>query len=225
MRKRLKPYLPDSTIVKCVHLGVPVDQFKFKLRKSVNKGCTFLQISRLDYKKGVDVSINVFHRYLKEIDSTAKFIIAGEGPLWNQLHTQVEKLGIVSNVIFLGKIDQAKVLELLQTSDVLLQHSVVAPDGDMEGIPIILMEAMACGLPVVSTYHSGIPELITNGETGLLVNEKDADAYFESLVSLSKIDIASMSRNARTCIEDNFNAIKNYDKLCDNIFAIINYID
>lgn len=221
MKERLIPYLPKQCKINIVRYGVDPGMFPFKLRSSVGRGTLFLHISRLDYKKGIDITLDVFNRYVREIDNTANLIIAGDGPLREQLQSQSKRLNLNKNVNFIGKVNQMQVLELLQKGDVLLQHSIVAPDGDMEGLPNIIIEAMTCGLPVVSTYHSGIPELITNCETGLLVNEKDADAYFEALVSLSKIDIASMSRNAREKIEKDFNSEINNNLLCDYIEKIL----
>lgn len=221
MRQRLAPYLSSSTQMRVVRYGVDPSLFTFKLRTNVPRGATFLQVSRLDYKKGIDVTLEVFNRYRREVDSSARFIIAGDGPLREALQSQANKLGMEQQVQFIGKVNQLKVIELLHSGDVLLQHSVVAPDGDMEGLPNILIEAMACGLPSVSTYHSGIPELITNGETGLLVNENDTDAYFKALVSLAKIDIASMSKNAREKVERDFNADNNNKLLCDYIIEVL----
>ncbi len=86
--------------------------------------------------------------------------------------------------------------------------SVTAADGDQEGIPVTLMEAMAAGLPVVSTYHSGIPELVTDNETGLLVPERDAAALADAIERLM-IEPGlgeRLAENARRFVAVNFNA-------------------
>ena len=221
MKARLAPNLPETTNVKVVRYGIPLELFPFKQRTVVPKDAMFLQVSRLDYKKGVDVSLEVFARYIRDVSSGARFVIAGDGPLRSELQLLTSKLGIERHVTFLGKVNQVRVLELLHEADVLLQHSVVAPDGDMEGVPNILIEAMACGVPVVSTYHSGIPELITNGHDGVLVQEHDTEAYFNALTSLRKLDIATISKNARNTVEERFNSKVNNELLCTYMTEVV----
>jgi colanic acid/amylovoran biosynthesis glycosyltransferase len=86
-----------------------------------------------------------------------------------------EDLNLAGFVAFHGARDHRFVLGLMSESDCLVAPSVTASDGDQEGIPVVLMEAMGCGLPVVATKHSGIPELVVDGESGLLVEERNAE--------------------------------------------------
>ena len=76
----------------------------------------------------------------------------------------IEKYNLEENIALLGWQDQNRVIDILQKSDILLAPSITAADSDMEGIPMVLMKAMAMGIPVISTYHSGIPELIKDGK-------------------------------------------------------------
>ena len=97
---------------------------------------------------------------------------------------------------------------MLERADVFLLPSITGTDGDMEGIPVALMEAMAVGIPVVSTVHSGIPELVESGKTGWLVPENDAQALAERLAALTHIDSGELKPivlRAREKIESEFN--------------------
>jgi colanic acid/amylovoran biosynthesis glycosyltransferase len=87
-------------------------------------------------------------------------------------------------VKFVGESDQGGVRLAMRRSDIYVAPSVVAEDGDMEGVPVSIMEAMACGLPVVSTYHSGIPELVHDRVSGYLVPERDVTSLARALVRL-----------------------------------------
>ena len=97
---------------------------------------------------------------------------------------------------------------MLDEADVFLLPSVTGADGDMEGIPVALMEAMAVGIPVLSTVHSGIPELIESGDSGWLVAENDARALADKLKTLGRMDAQSLQpvlQRAREKVETDFN--------------------
>lgn len=221
MRKRLLPYLHPDTPCSVVYCGIPLERFPFRERRSVTDGATFLQVSRLDGKKGVDVTIKAFSRYRSECDPTARLLIAGDGPLRADLERLAAALDLARNIEFIGSVGYQRYLELLQSVDVFVHPSNVAENGDMEGLPTAICEAMACGLPVLSTWHSGIPEIIDDGENGLLVDERDTDGLYQKMVLLRKIDIANMSQNARVKIETRFNHRKTMPNLANHLLSII----
>jgi glycosyltransferase involved in cell wall biosynthesis len=118
-------------------------------------------------------------------------------------------MGLSDKIMMPGEVSPADAARLMLRSDVLLQHSVTGSDGDKEGLPTVLVEAMATGLPVVSTYHSGIPELVKDGVNGFLVQERDVDAYEARLRDLTKID-KSIGCRASETVRANFNiAVQN----------------
>ncbi|MFT6985521.1 MAG: colanic acid/amylovoran biosynthesis glycosyltransferase [Psychromonas sp.] len=100
--------------------------------------------------------------------------LAGFGEELGAIKQAIDDLGLSPFVTLLGPLNSAQVQEELIHADVFLQPSITANNGDMEGIPVSIMEAMAVGTVVLSTYHSGIPELITHGEQGLLAPEKSS---------------------------------------------------
>jgi colanic acid/amylovoran biosynthesis glycosyltransferase len=221
MKRRLLPFLPAGMKCLVVYCGIPLEMFSFKSRSSVHAGATFLQVSRLESKKGVDISLKAFSRYIKEADPHAKLIIAGDGPLRTDLQLLASKLGLDDHVIFTGYVGYKKYIELLQSSDVFLHPSVTSATGDMEGIPNTICEAMACGLPVISTRHSGIPEVIEDGVSGYLAEERDVEGLYERMVLLSKTDIASVSMKGRAVIEMKFDHDKTTALLAEYMDRII----
>ena len=107
--------------------------------------------------------------------------IIGGGELWATLENQVKDLHLDGIVELSGPRAQDEVAELLAIADCYVQPSVVMPSGKMEGIPVAIMEALACELPVVASNLSGIPELVRHEETGLLVPQRDAGALADAV--------------------------------------------
>ncbi len=133
-------------------------------------------------------------------------------------------LGIDKYVQFVGLVNEKGVKELFREADVFLHHSVTSEEGDKEGIPTVIMEAMATGLPVISTYHSGIPELITNDVNGLLVKEKDVESYSDTLLKLENCP-ENIGKNARKKVVEEFNLEIETQKLFriyDRLISIVN---
>jgi len=98
----------------------------------------------------------------------------------------VKNLDIENNVEFVGYVKPERAIELMKRSHVFVHHSIISKNGDQEGIPNALMEAMAMELPVLSTKHSGIPELVQDGENGFLVDEKNIQLYTERMNEIIK---------------------------------------
>lgn len=110
-----------------------------------------------------------------------EYNIVGNGPLMENLQQLIETLNVSNSVKLVGWRQQLEIIDLLKSANILLAPSITSKSGDQEGIPVTLMEAMATGLPIVSTQHSGIPELVENGVSGFLVPERDVDALIEKL--------------------------------------------
>lgn len=142
--------------------------------------------------------------------------IIGNGPLKEQLQRLVVKYDLTSNVVFHGVQSQETITSFLNSADLFLLPSMTAVDGDMEGIPVALMEAMAVGTPVVSTYHSGIPELIEHDVSGFLVGENDSLALAEIIMDIRNRpldEIIQVTKNARLKIELTFNRDASYREM------------
>ena len=139
----------------------------------------------------------------------------GQGSLTAKLQTLTKQLGIERRVRFLGAQPHEQVLQLMQQAEIFALPSQVAESGECEGLPIVILEASACGIPVVSTYHSGIPEAMIDGETGFLVSEKDDRSLADRLdMLLSDRTLGKkMGQQGRDLIDEKFNIRKQTAKL------------
>ena len=198
-------------------MGIDTQRYQFSIRRPKDNGkVTILTIARLVEKKGVRYGIQATAKVLEEYPDV-EYTIIGDGPLRDEIETLVDTLNLRNKVTLLGWKKQEEITELMHDFDILLAPSVTSEDGDQEGIPVVLMEAMAQGLPVVSTYHSGIPELVQDGESGFLVPERDIDALAEKLKYLIKHQELwpAMGQAGRKYVEDNYDIHKLNDRLIE----------
>jgi colanic acid/amylovoran biosynthesis glycosyltransferase len=178
--------------------GIPLDRFPFAQRYVPQDGqWRLLQACRLIPKKGIETTLRVFARFLAHYPGS-RLTVAGEGPLAETLQELAEDLRIAGRVSFPGFVSQAKLRDLFYQSHFFLHPSVTPPDGDREGVPNAILEAMASGLPVIATRHGGIPEAVRDGETGLLEPEHADAALAEAMLRLASdpAEYLAMSANA-----------------------------
>ncbi len=198
-----------------VHLipcGVPVDEFEYVERKPKQK-TTFVAISRLVEKKGLEYTIKAFDLARNNIE--ARLDIIGDGPLKNKITDIAQKSKYSSNIHLIGELPPDKVKEILYQADIFVQHSIISSDGDTEGSPVSIAEAAAAGLPVISTWHAGIPDLVKNNITGFLVKEKDYNDMADKMILLASDPETRkiMGVAAREHMLSKFNTPDQVDKL------------
>jgi glycosyltransferase involved in cell wall biosynthesis len=180
--------------------GIPLADFPFRERNIPGAGqWRLLQAGRLIEKKGLKTTLRAFAKFRKEFPA-ARLTIAGEGPQLEQLQSLARELQIDGAVDFVGFVSQEELRELLYSSHIFLHPSEMGRDGNQEGVPNSMLEAMASGLPVFATRHGGIPEAVENNVSGLLVNERDHCALGDALIDCAK-DSARLLANGRAASE------------------------
>lgn len=155
--------------------------------------------------KGHHVLVDAIAR-LARAGEAVELDVVGDGPRRGALERQCARLGIATRVHFLGGLTEPAVAEILDQADAFAQATVVQRNGDTDGIPVALMEAMAAGVPVVASRVSGVPELVRDGETGLLAPPGDAAALADALRILRAEPGAAIERAvaARALVEEQF---------------------
>ena len=183
---------PQKILVQ--HMGIDSQRIAFQPRILASDAKVhFISVCRLVEKKGLEFALRAIAQAKESFQSNATYTVIGDGPLRAELEGLAQSLGLSSCVQFAGWKSHSETLDALNMSHILVAPSVTAADGDMEGIPVSIMEAMAAGLPVISTFHSGIPELIEDGVSGVLVKERDAPALAAAIEQL-RVETGSWER-------------------------------
>lgn len=203
-------------------MGIEPEKFNFQPRQAFHKPLRIVSVARLTEKKGLDVAVKA-SAILKQRGGQFQYTIIGNGDQDEMMRDFIAREGMEDCVSMPGFKPQEEIRRALSEADIFLLPSKTAADGDMEGIPVALMEAMAVGLPVVSTFHSGIPELIENNVSGWLVEEDDPEALAETLLKLSEgeVDVAPVVAAARHKVETEFNQHIAYGELAQILERLV----
>jgi glycosyltransferase involved in cell wall biosynthesis len=198
--------------------GIPVDEIPFKARAWPADGAwRFVQACRLIEKKGLTTSISAFAKFTARYPQ-ATFTIAGEGPLRAELEAHAHGLGVDDKVSFSGFVSQSELRELFCRSHIFLHPSERGADGNQEGVPNSMLEAMASGLPVFATRHGGIPEAIGDSRSGILVAEGDSGALAGALLDAAANPdaLTAIARNGAEAVRREFEQTAQTRKLEDH---------
>ncbi len=176
-------------------LGAPADKVQLnaygvdgEVFRSTDPGrnpATFLATGRFVEKKGAHLTLLAFAEAWRKVPAVRLRMI-GDGPLRPMCEQIARALGLDRAVTFLGSQSHAIVGEEMRGARAFLQHSIRGSDGDCEGTPVAILEAQATGLPVIATRHAGIPGVVIEGNTGLLVDEGDVRAMAERIQQLAE---------------------------------------
>lgn len=206
---------PDRTSV--VHVGKDVRSYEFR-REPAWPIKRWLSIGRIVEKKGFVDCIEAFRLHLQQVPDATLTIIGPDGGKLENLRQRISTHGLEKQVELTGPLPHDEVKRRLYDADAFILCSKTSSLGDKEGIPTVLMEALAVGLPCVATRHSGIPELFPNENHWLLAEEAnpvDIVSKMDSLVQCSAPELKLITRRGREAIEIDFNLAHETGKLVD----------
>lgn len=202
-RRAIAAGYPEDRIV--THYN-GVDLGRFRPGEGVREEGLILHVANLVTKKGTAQLIQAFADVKREVPA-ARLAILGGGPLEGALRRQAARLGLAGSVHFAGHLRRDEVSEWMRRASVLAVPSTTGASGDAEGLPNVVVEAAASGLPVVATDHAGIPEAVADGVTGLLVPEKDLGALAQAVSAL----LRDADRRARMAQAARHRAVSRFD--------------
>src|SRR2546421_4373953 len=209
----------EENKIDIVRTGIPLNEFPFREREFPTDGeWRLVQASRLIEKKGLATTLHAFTTFLSHYPN-ATLTIAGEGPMLRELEELTCKLKIDDRVALPGFVTPEKLREIYHASHIFLHPSETGSDGNQEGIPNSMLEAMATGLPVFATDHGGIPEAIENGVSGILVPERDHEALSHALLEAvqDRHLLTRFARNGADVVAEKFDQQKQIGRL-DEIY-------
>lgn len=177
---------------------------------------TFISVGRFVEKKAPLLTLLAFGKVHKKVPE-AKLVMVGDGELLGPCRQMAIALNLGSSVEFTGALPHTQIVQKMNDAIALVQHSIVASNGDSEGTPVAILEAGAAGLPVVATRHAGIPDVVVEGKTGILVDELDTDAMADAMIQLllDKERAKQMGSNARQHIRKHFSIERHLGLLKD----------
>ncbi|WP_120004473.1 glycosyltransferase [Nesterenkonia muleiensis] len=205
----LQRRFPDSTAnLHLVRNGLNLDRFPFQPHRFTRAVPRILAVGRLVEKKGFGVLVAAV-ALLQERGILVQANIAGDGPLATELEAQISALDLHDDVHLLGPRTQAEVTELMGSHDVFAAPFVVGSDGNADGLPTVLLEAMACGIRCVAADVTAVSEVVRPGETGWLVPSGDVEALAQALAeAIGAQTSPPVTDAARTLIEQQFDSAR-----------------
>lgn len=214
----------DQRRMQVLHTPIRCAQFPWRPPQAVPQGqpLKIIGLGRLAEKKGFPDSLRVIATLVRS-GRAVHFDVYGEGVQRRELERLANDLGIVDQVTFHGPVAHDVAIAAFSQADLFLSSNRVAQNGDCEGIPNTIKEAMAIGLPVVATRHSGTPELIVDGEHGLLADEGDVSALANACVRFADDHALALrcAVAARRRVEAQFDENQLNDQLADQLLALV----
>lgn len=184
--------------------ALELERFTYRDPVQATKPLRIATVGRLVPKKGFGDLIDA----VSQLDFPVEVDIAGSGELHDELQAQIERLGLTDRVRLVGPLTQLEVAELIRRAHVFAAPCIPAADGNIDGLPTVVLESMAIGTPVVATSVSGLPEAVRDGETGILLEPGDVSGLAKAFTEIAegRVAVTTLARNARTLVEEQFNS-------------------
>jgi glycosyltransferase involved in cell wall biosynthesis len=225
-----KTVLPVSTDMQqqLINLGAKEDQLVlnpygpnpsyFSFKDIASNPPLFLTVGRFTAKKAPHHTIRAFAKVVEKVPH-AQMLMLGDGELWEEGKHLAKELGVYDHIDFAGPRTPEQIAAAHHQVRAFVQHSVRATDGDSEGTPVAILEAMRSGLPVVSTRHAGIKDVVLEGETGFLVDEGDWEGMAAAMLTLANNPTlaAEMGRAGHNRVEAHYTMEQHIQRLADAI--------
>ncbi len=191
--------------INLVYHGIDLTHFARRAEEPIQTTPLILSVGRLVPKKGHDDLIEACAK-LRDVGHQFRCMIVGAGPLRDTLTSLIAKHDLQTLVTLEGAMTHASLIDLYRQANIFALAPCIAEDGDRDGIPNVIAEAMAIGVPVVSTDVSGIPEVVRDGETGLLVPPRDPSALADAIGRLldNPAYAVNLASAARILLETDF---------------------
>lgn len=208
-RVRLEALLRSPVSATIMPMGVDVERFEqptlpretARATIGARSGRTLLFVGRLVERKGLHILIEALPQ-VRTVFRDTQVLVAGAGSLEDRLKGHVVGLGLQEHVQFLGPVSAVDLPVYYRAADALVLPSLVLPDGEEEGMPVVVLEALAAGCPVVATRTGGIPELLRDGENAFLASPGDRDALVRAIIqALSSSRSEEFRRSMRAVVE------------------------
>lgn len=203
----------------CIYHNLSVDEYNAQGTQK-NEMYTLLSVGQLKEKKGFEYLLRAC-RLLSDRGYSFNCQIVGEGPQRNYLEARIRELSLSNLVQLCGALPHQQVIEKFKQASLFVLPAVLAPDGDRDGIPNVILEAMTMDLPVVSTVHSAIPEVVEDGVNGLLVPPADENALADALEKIitNPAYAQELGSRGRKIVVDKFDPSTNSKLLLDQFTA------
>jgi glycosyltransferase involved in cell wall biosynthesis len=204
MQRIKKIRLPRVPRITIIPMGVPQEKYQSSEfhsdKKKIGSGLiSILFIGRIAEKKGLVYLLDAVPDVVREYPNI-KILVCGDGPERVSCEKKCTDLQIGKYVVFEGRISEQKKIDYLREADILVIPSIVAADGDTEGVPVVLLEGLAAGKTIIASRVGGIPDIIRNDFNGVLVNERNSEQISNSIIRLIK-DPESRNRLSRNAFQ------------------------